>query len=149
MIIKQGNLLNVKEGAICHQVNLKGVMGAGLAKQIKDRYPIAFAEYQLAIQNKRLKLGGIQRVQVGESLWVLNLAAQENYGRAKGVCYTNYDALASALTWVKVWHECTGHPVYLPYGMGAGLAGGNWEKIERLIEKYLPIAIVLRLPKSN
>jgi hypothetical protein len=145
MLIKVGNLLDVTAGAICHQVNLKGVMGAGLAKQIREKYPVVFSEYQLAIQRKELRLGGVQRVQVNEALWVFNLACQENYGRAKGTCYTNYDAVKSALTWVRTWQECTGYPVYLPYGMGAGLAGGDWERMEQLIEQCLPIATVLKL----
>ncbi|WP_223260709.1 hypothetical protein [Bacillus sp. LNXM65] len=34
-----GNILEASEDIICHQVNCKGVMGAGLAKQIKSKYP--------------------------------------------------------------------------------------------------------------
>lgn len=33
----KGDILNVTEGIIVQQVNCKGVMGAGLAKQIRDK----------------------------------------------------------------------------------------------------------------
>lgn len=41
----QGNILDAPENIIVHQVNCKGVMGAGLALQIKSKYPKAFTEY--------------------------------------------------------------------------------------------------------
>ena len=31
---------------ICQQVNCRGVMGAGLAKQIRDKWPVVFDEYK-------------------------------------------------------------------------------------------------------
>ena len=31
---------------ICQQVNCAGVMGAGLAKQIRAKYPVVYSEYQ-------------------------------------------------------------------------------------------------------
>ena len=37
IIEKRGNLLESTEGFIAHQVNCKGVMGAGVAKQIKNK----------------------------------------------------------------------------------------------------------------
>jgi len=43
--IIEGNILNAKEDIICHQVNCKKVMGSGLAKQIRDKYPNVYEEY--------------------------------------------------------------------------------------------------------
>ena len=43
--IVKGNILNATEDIICQQVNCKGVMGAGLAKQIKEKYPEVFESY--------------------------------------------------------------------------------------------------------
>ena len=34
----EGDLLDVEEGLICHQVNTCGVFNAGLAKQIRIKY---------------------------------------------------------------------------------------------------------------
>ncbi len=38
MKIINGNLLEVKKGIIAHQCNCKGVMGAGIALQIKKKW---------------------------------------------------------------------------------------------------------------
>ena len=44
MKIKHGDILSVANGIIVHQVNAQGVMGSGLAKQIREKYPMAFDE---------------------------------------------------------------------------------------------------------
>ena len=44
--LKNGNILESDANIICHQVNCQGVMGAGLALQIRKRYPSAFEEYR-------------------------------------------------------------------------------------------------------
>jgi len=45
-----GDLLDITKGLIAHQVNLKGVMGDGLAKQIKDKYPNVYSQYVLGVR---------------------------------------------------------------------------------------------------
>lgn len=145
LTIQQGNLLDIAEGTIVHQVNRRGAMGAGLAKQIRNKYPEVYKKYQLAIQKNQLKLGDAQFVQVGECLWVCNAVGQDNYGRAKGVCYTEYDAIASCLKRISSWQLSTRLPAYFPYGMGAGLAGGDWGKIEGMIAENLPDAVIVKL----
>ena len=42
IIDKIGDILHTEADVICHQVNCKGVMGAGLAKQIRNQIPIKF-----------------------------------------------------------------------------------------------------------
>lgn len=37
IIDKIGDILHTEADVICHQVNCKGVMGAGLAKQIRNQ----------------------------------------------------------------------------------------------------------------
>ena len=39
MEIIEGNLLEAPERIIVHQTNCMGVMGSGIAKQIKAKYP--------------------------------------------------------------------------------------------------------------
>lgn len=37
-----------KSGAdiICHQVNCQGVMGSGIAKQVREKYPVVYRDYK-------------------------------------------------------------------------------------------------------
>ena len=46
LINKVGNILNAEESIICHQVNVDGVMGGGLAKQVANAYPNVEKEYK-------------------------------------------------------------------------------------------------------
>ena len=118
-----------EDTVICHQVNCCGVMGAGLAKQIRDKWPVVFDEYKKICGTDRL--GDSQTVQVAPQLYVANLFGQLNYGRDKR--QTNYAALAAA-----IFGEMKVHPnatFRIPYGLGCGLAGGNWVTVLDLIEE--------------
>ena len=42
----RGDLLAYDAKVRCHQVNCRGVMGAGLAKQVKEKYPEAYEQYK-------------------------------------------------------------------------------------------------------
>ena len=45
-ILEHSNLLNIRSGVICHQVNCIGAMGAGLALQIRNKWPIVYEKYK-------------------------------------------------------------------------------------------------------
>lgn len=66
---------------ICHQVNCRAAMGAGLARQIRDKWPVVFDEYVKVCSPK--KLGDFQVVQVAPQLYVANLFGQSSFGRDK------------------------------------------------------------------
>lgn len=124
---------------ICHQVNCKGVMGAGLAKQIRNQYPRLYDEYRqkcLTTKNSEDLLGEVQFYyaygeQSGKDFVIANIFGQDGYGRDR--CYTNYDAIRKALNTVR--QVATPLPartlttIRIPYGMGCGLAGGKWETV--------------------
>ena len=86
----KGNLLEPSCDIIGHQTNCQGVMGAGIAKEIRDTCPRVFAQYKIFCVKNRQKgrspLGCFQMVYVDEerSRIVANLFGQERYGRGKG-----------------------------------------------------------------
>jgi O-acetyl-ADP-ribose deacetylase (regulator of RNase III) len=43
----KGNLLDSNCDYICHQVNCQGVMGSGIARQIRERYPVVYLYYKM------------------------------------------------------------------------------------------------------
>lgn len=138
MTIVNGNLLDAKENIIMHQVNCQGVMGSGVAKQIKEKYPSVYAAYSSWCKehnnNPHFLLGSMLPVATGEDgKIVLNLFAQEKYGRDK--CYTDYGALRRCLQRVNfAYHGCS---LALPYGMSCGLGGGDWRIVAKIIEEEL------------
>lgn len=137
----EGNVLNSNADVILHQVNCKGKMGAGLALQIKNKYPNVFREYaQLCTQaqeNSSLLLGNVLIVPIGSSQYIANLFAQDNYASYgfAAHCMTDYNALRKCLKTIN--EKFAGKKVALPYLLGCGLAGGDWKIVEKIIEEEL------------
>lgn len=130
-----------KEVFVCHQVNCMGVMGAGLARQIKVKYPEVFnkyREYCLSALNKGksfdilgdIHIVGIER-QSGYK--IVNIFGQYGYGRGKQ--YTNYEALRRAFK--ELCHLTTDEIIRIPFKMGCGLGGGDWSIVSKIIEEEL------------
>ena len=137
--IIKANLLNFFEEyegdiSIGHCVNCQGVMGAGIAKEIKRRYPIAFSNYKLACERgTRGHLGKISRhiANSGNHFKIIfNLHGQEFYGRGKK--YLMESELLNAL---RIMDSQTEGTVAFPYMMGCGLAGGDWDIVSFMIEE--------------
>lgn len=142
MKIIKGNILHVKDGYIFHQVNCLGVMGAGLALQIKQNFPSVFKHYQnLVKQESGNLLGKTQVVTVGDSLKIVNVFGQLKIGRNER--QTDYDALERAFSSMSEEIK-NSDKVYFPYGFGCGLAGGDWDIVSDLIIKYFPNAIFVK-----
>lgn len=156
MNIIEGNILDVADGVICHQVNCMGKMGAGLASQIKSEYPEVYERYKSLCysyddRDRFNLLGQIQVVPVDQNKWVVNLFGQYDTGGERA---TDYCALATSLgnlqEWVSktgevIWHKKTSPiPVYLPFKIGCGLGGGDWGIVKSIIYNKLPKAKIVR-----
>jgi O-acetyl-ADP-ribose deacetylase (regulator of RNase III) len=147
------NILDVTEGIIVHQVNTAGVMGAGVAVAIADKYPSVFTRYkELCETNGRDELMGmVQPVKVGERLVVANLFGQHlGFPAGAGGRMTSYDATVDA--WVKIAEyrnridpQPGGAPVYIPYLMGCGLGGGSWQVYSAIVDAMCPGVTACRI----
>lgn len=131
----KGDILNVTEGIIVQQVNCKGVMGAGLAKQIRDKWPSVYDSYLDKVYyspNNEDLLGTAVWNKVDTNLFVASIFGQYDYGH--GTKFTIYPALFKGLDYVFGMAEIDQIPVYIPKGLGCGLAGGNWDFVEAYIQ---------------
>jgi O-acetyl-ADP-ribose deacetylase (regulator of RNase III) len=66
--IIRGDLLSSDANAICHQVNCRNAMGAGIAAAISEKWPIVKERYKKAFENLKdwhSLLGKIQTVKIG------------------------------------------------------------------------------------
>lgn len=122
---------------ICHQVNCQGVMGNGIARQVRERYPNVFEVYKamcvLSKRNGKSLLQNVQRVQINEKQVILNLFAQNKYGY-NGHCYTNYDALKTCLIQINDMYKNTNKTIAFPYLMSCARGGGDWSIVYKMIE---------------
>lgn len=149
----KGNIVDAPIGIIGHQVNCQMVMGSGLAKEIREKYPRVYDEY-IAVMGKspiRHRLGRCQIVEIERTrLYVANLFGQYDY-RPRGALHTDYAALGMALRNLQRWRTSFSYenlPVYLPYGLGCGLGGGDWKIVEGLIRDAIPDANIVRYDKG-
>lgn len=133
------NALDLKEGVIAHQVNCKGVMGAGIAKQIREKFPTVFDEYKTFCDennnNKDLLLGKAQLIQTNkDDIYVCNLFGQNTYNvKTK---QTNYLALNLALyKMLKQMEDLDIKNVAIPHKIGCDLGGGDWVIVKNMIEE--------------
>lgn len=130
---KNGNLLETNHVFIAHGCNLKGVMGAGIALQIKDKWPAAFREYKQACDKKTVKLGDVVAVHTDGRV-IYNALTQKATGRGRQV---DYKAVRSAFEWMFENMKslgCQSDVLAIPK-IGAGLGGGDWAVIEEIIRE--------------
>lgn len=133
----KGNLLDSNCDYICHQVNCQGVMGSGIAKQIRERWPEVYESYKkfchkyddYDIDNL---LGEIDLARIdGSTRYVINMFSQDKYGY-DGRRYTSYDAFANCLYEI-LDRVPIGATIGFPKKIGCGLGGGNWLIISQMI----------------
>lgn len=125
---RYGNLLETDVRYIAHCVNAQGKMNAGIARDIRYRFPEAYQAYTLAYRERRLKLGYVIGATSGDKI-VLNIVGQEYYGR-DGRRYLDYPALRKA---IKAINRNIREPVAFPM-IGCGLAGGDWKIVSDILE---------------
>lgn len=139
MNTKKGDLIQLAiEGefdVIVHGCNCFCAMGAGIAKTIKQNFPEAYQADLNTIKGDKSKLGEItwskSKTKSGE-LIVVNGYTQFHWkGRGRKVDYE-----AVRLVFKNVKKNFSGLKIGYP-AIGAGLAGGDWEVISKIIEEEL------------
>jgi O-acetyl-ADP-ribose deacetylase (regulator of RNase III) len=135
----QGDLILLAQkghfDVIVHGCNCFNTMGAGIAKAIRDNFPAAFIADQQTARGDKSKLGTITiaETDIAEGrLTIVNGYTQYAYGR-KGQ-KVDYEALRQVFKRVK--EVFSGQRIGYP-AIGAGLAGGDWQTIARIIDEEL------------
>lgn len=135
----QKDLTTIDKGIICHGVNnaKNGVMGAGVALALRQKYPQIFDNYSKLCRGsddeRKALLGRVDFVVINPNLIIANCFSQtlgDIYPPARP------DAIDKSLSLVfKLASECN-FSVYLPK-IGAGLGGLDWNKDVEPIVKNL------------
>ena len=136
--IVSGDLLQSNLPLIDHQTNCLGVMGAGIARSIKNKWTDVYIQYANFCKNleyyKNL-LGKCQICTTGESSvrFVANLFGEYSFTESVAPYenrHTDYEALKKALLNLKAFCEDKDiKELGIPYKLGCGLAGGDWDGV--------------------
>lgn len=147
MKIVYGNLLDFPDNinVICHQANINNTFGAGIANQIRKRYPEAFSADTKAHKNQTAQFGNVSYCKLKNNKFIFNCYGQSLYNKSIAGVPTSYDAVYASLNKTKTIlnkiHEITNGKfiphIGFPYMMGCGLGGGNWEIYKCIIEETI------------
>ena len=125
---------------IVHICNDLGKWGKGFVLAISKRWSKPEQIYKDSFkQEPKPSLGDIQLVQVDESLTVANIIGQHGVRSPRNKTAPapiRYEAVEQGLTAIGIHALEIGASVHMPR-IGCGLAGGNWEEIEPIIERTL------------
>lgn len=134
IVYKIGNLLDAQTAVIAHQVNCQGVMGSGIAKQIKEKWPIVFEKYHKECDTDSLEYVFGSCLLVGtETHFIANLFGQMYYGRSGR--FTDYEALYSSLESLHIqMKEKQLTSVAIPYKMSSDRGGADWDIVLAMIK---------------
>lgn len=132
IIIKQGDILNANENIICHQVNVDGVMGGGLALKIAKTYPEVEKKYKDYCKENlnlyQVLSGESFSVKINENQEIANCFTQEpNFN-------TDYGAIYDCFTTLLIICSSSNKTIAAPFGYGCGIAKGDWNIVSKIFE---------------
>ncbi len=137
---------DIKEGWILHGVNCKGVMGSGIAKALRDKYPEIYPGYKNWCDHMGHRMLGLVHFKtVSDTLKVFNCFTQEGFGYDKTAKYASKEAIMKCLDLVEdqildfcEYEHSSQLPetIYLPR-IGCGLGGLDWEtEVEPIVNEF-------------
>lgn len=136
MRYENGDLLASGSDVIAHCCNCENIMGAGVAKAIRLKYPRAYKadlDWQAEPEDR---LGKFTKSKGTPTIY--NLYGQLTTANEIMKVAIDYDALRSALKLMTTDLKANNFKgtIGLPR-LGAGLAGGKWEIIESILNEEL------------
>jgi O-acetyl-ADP-ribose deacetylase (regulator of RNase III) len=129
LIEKTGNIFDTTADAIGHGVNCRGVMGAGIARQFREKYPDMYKQYRLQCDMFLLEPGGCMPWLTDDHKIILNLASQNEPGADARI-----DWLAGAVEdAVHALHD-VGYKILALPQIGCGIGGLQWSDVLPALE---------------
>ena len=119
---------------IAHCCNNQGVMGSGIALQIRERFPYAYDAYIDNYDAHGLELGNISTGwEASGSKLIVNLHAQAGYGSGKR--FVDYEAFCVCLEKTKsLMKKYDMKTIGFPKLIACDRAGGDWRIVLAMIE---------------
>lgn len=147
----RGNLFESSSQTLTNTVNTVGVMGAGIAKQFKVRFPLMFEDYKCRCDSGQVRIGQpyLWRPANTDTKAVLNFPTKESW-RGKSQLKWIEDGLAYLLIHYREWGI---ESLALP-ALGCSNGGLEWSHVKPVMERYLtqmdiPVQVYEPMPESE
>ena len=126
---------------ITHCCNDQGYWNAGFVKALSHRWPEperAYRRWATGLETLPFTLGNVQFVRVAAGLCVANIIGQSGIanGRLNHPPPVRYEAIRKGLERVRQLALTHTASIHMPR-MAAGLAGGNWQLVAKIIDDEL------------
>lgn len=129
----KGDLFETDCDIIAHGCNCRGGFGSGVAYTMAMKFPKVREMYLEKFDDQGWRLGEVQLVKLHNGKTVANCATQDAY-LPRGRQHADYHAIKRAMAQVKVYAQDRKLSVAIPK-IGAGLAGGDWIEIEKILNE--------------
>lgn len=127
----RGNIFDSHAQTLVNPVNCKGVMGAGLAKQFKEKYPRMFERYRKCCLANQLKPGLLLLCKERDH-WILNFPTKDNWRDASQIDYIVCGLAKLADSWQSKGITSIAIP-----RIGCGLGSLDWNVVKKVIINHL------------
>lgn len=132
--VMTGDILEAKLEALVNPCNCVGIMGKGLALQVKNRYPRMFQAYKKACDSWSMNIGqmNVFDYEWGTPRYIINFPTKFDWRDVSRYEYINrgLDALIHEIRRLRI------ESLALP-AVGCGLGGLRWPCVYSLIELAL------------
>lgn len=141
------NLLSSPAQTLVNTVNTEGVMGKGIAKQFKEKFPEMFPEYKQMCDAKKIQVGNLHLWR-GEEKWILNFPTKTTWRQPSKISYIE----EGLKKFVEAYEKLGIISISFPR-LGCGNGQLSWDRdVKPLMEKYLselPINIYIHSIQTN
>lgn len=152
-----GDLFGSKAQTLTNAVNIVGVMGAGIAKEFKKRFPEMFKDYQRKCDANEVVVGKpfVWRPNNPDGKWVLNFPTKKHWRGGSKI-----EWIEEGLEYLIANYEAWGITSLAMPALGCSLGGLDWKKVKPLmvdrlgridipVEIYAPIASRTRIDSAR
>lgn len=116
---------------LVNTVNTIGVMGKGIAKEFKRRYPLMFKEYKQICDERLLEVGALHCWR-GPNRWVVNFPTKTTWRKPSTIEYVEEGLDTFRANYKRMGIQSISFP---PLGCGNGQL--DWEEVRPLMLMYL------------
>lgn len=130
-VIKNSNIFNSQCQTLVNTINCVGVMGKGLALEMKNRYPEMFSLYQDFCNKQLIDIGKLW-IYKSDDKWILNFPTKKHWKNNSEYEYIE----AGMKKFVETYKEKGITTIAFPM-LGCNNGGLNKDKVLEIMTKYL------------